>query len=142
MVLINGFTLLEILIFHFRLAKHFKVVSLNQVTAHYRNHGNNETIKNQDLEINELTIWYNENLLKNDNMDNSFNYLKNKITYLEVNNIFNDKKNKKNIFKLIYSLYPSFYFLKILMKLLFPKKFLNSKLGLSIWKIYQFYFLK
>ena len=79
-----------------RLAKHFKVVSLNQVTAHYRNHGNNETIKNQDLEINELTIWYNENLLKNDKFNGSFKYLNNKILYLEGRNILDSsKKNKR-----------------------------------------------
>ena len=107
-----------------RLAESWQIKTLNQIVAHFRMHGENESIKRRKLQLEELKCWYDDAKLRLPmDSNSSLNNLENLI-FLEGQYAF-EKKNTLLYLRNILRLFPSILSLKLLIATCFPVFLLN-----------------
>ena len=108
-----------------RLAESWQIKTLNQIVAHFRMHGENESIKRRKLQLKELKCWYDDAKLRLPmDSNSSLNNLENLIFFLEGQYAF----EKNNIFlflRNILRLFPSILSFKLFIVTCFPVFLLN-----------------
>ena len=113
--------------FFMRIVQNSNAHSTNSALINYRVHEKNYSKLNKKIFFEEYREWFNRNINQNNNeFNDNIDVFKNRLSYLEIDFLLNDKKKDLSILKKIFRHKKIFEIIKFIILFLTPKKFYSA----------------